>query len=180
VIRPFLILSIVLTSSAFGQTAQTLPSSVLGSGISYQRGASYPLVENTVYGHNFTTTNPDSGKKIQTNWYLWTQASTPIAHSPASGPLASTISAGVTYVAAQSASGSVLVTLTALGGLSASASQSGGQFNGNIGVAFRLGKSNFYVMPYLGGSALPSGPGSGTFVTQPGITFLYGFFGKGN
>ncbi len=163
---------------AFGQsaaeTAASLPPSVVGTGVSWDRGQAYPLEEKTLYGHEFFTTDPATGKKVPTSWYVWTQASTPIAPSPAGNPVPSTLSAGVTYVAAQSASGSVLVLLTGMGGLSASQTTAGGQFNGNIALAFRLGKSNWYLAPGIAGSTLAGGSASGTFVAAPGIFLLYG------
>jgi hypothetical protein len=151
-----------------------LPTTLAGAGFSWQRGAAYPLQENTIYAKDFTTTA--NNQKIATPWFLWVIASTPITPTPTgSQPTPSTISAGASYVAAQSASGSVLLVLTATGGLSATQASAGGTFNGNVGVAFRLGRTHWYAMPYVGGSSLVGGVSSGSFVAQPGVAFLYGW-----
>ena len=54
-------------------------------------------------------------------------------------------------------------------------------FSGNVGVAFRLGNSNTYIMPYAkaANAAVSSTGGSlATAVFQPGVMLLYGFKGK--
>jgi len=54
-------------------------------------------------------------------------------------------------------------------------------FTGSLGVAIRVRKSNFYVMPF----ALASNPQKGTdgslvsAILQPGVMLLYGFSGGG-
>jgi hypothetical protein len=54
-------------------------------------------------------------------------------------------------------------------------------FTGTLGVAFRLGKSNVYVMPYAKASNATTSATSGALATavfQPGVQIMYGFGGK--
>jgi len=142
-------------------------------GPSWMRGAAYPLSLDTNLAFHFTG-----------NWYSWTTVSTPIVSAPANGvPAPSTISTGGAYVAAQSSTGSVSLVLIVETGLSTSRATSNvtPALSGNIGVAFRLGKSNAYLMPYAKAAntaASPTGSSLGTAVFQPGVMLLYGFKGK--
>jgi hypothetical protein len=156
-----------------------MPNTMIGVGFSWQRGASYPLTENTMFAKNFSVTNPRTQEKIPTGWWLWTEASTPIAPQPLKNqPLQSSLSAGIAYMAAQTPGGEVSMVLIATGGLSASQASAGGTFSGNLGFAFRLGSnSNWYIMPYIGGSSLVGSAASGTFTIQPGAMLMYGFRG---
>ena len=169
----------LLALCAFGQTAtapaplstvQTaaLPDITFGAGVNWNRGAVYPLVENTNLALHIKNTN----------WYSWTTVGTPVAPAPAgAAPLPSTISTGGAYIAAQSASGSVALVLILQGGLAATALATTGTFTGNLGVAFRIKKSNVFLMPFAGGSSSQGG-NIGQFVLQPGVMVLYGFGGK--
>ena len=175
ILRLTLIVSIllVLSSVMIGQgPAPALPGTFAGAGLSWRRGAAYPLTEDNVFARSFSVTDPESGKKIPTNWYLWTEATTPIAPAPsANNPIVSSIGAGVAYVAASS--GRFAAVLIATGSLSATQAAAGASFNGNLGLSIRLVKQ-IYLMPYLGGSTLTGGVGSGTFVAQPGFRLLFG------
>jgi hypothetical protein len=137
------------------------------------RGAAYPLSLDTNLAFH-----------LAGNWYSWTTVSTPVVPTPANGvPVPSTISTGGAYVAAQSSTGSVSLVLIVEAGFFTSQATSNvtPAFTGNIGVAFRLGKSNTYIMPYArAANAAVSSAGSSlaTAVFQPGIMFLYGFKGK--
>ena len=181
-------LSLLIAPALYGQTVPSpvdplqppMPNTVIGAGVSWQKGEAYPLSENTMFAKNFSVTNPRTGEKIPTSWYLWTQASTPIAPQPFKNqPLQSSLSAGIAFVAAQTPGGAISVVPFAMGGLSASQSTAGGTFTGNLGFAFRLGgtSSNWYIMPYVGGSSLVGSAASGTFTLSPGAMLMYGFRG---
>ncbi len=182
--RPFFVstaLSTLLALCATGQTTtapapqstgpvqtSALPAITFGAGTSWARGAANPLLESTNLAIQIKGTN----------WYSWTTVNTPIAAAPkGSAPLPSTITTGAAFVAAQSASGSVSLLFILQAGLAATQISTTGAFNGNVGAAFRLGKSHAYIMPYAGGA---SGTGGSltSFVLQPGVMVLYGFGGK--
>jgi hypothetical protein len=137
------------------------------------RGAAYPLSLDTNLAFH-----------LAGNWYSWTTVSTPVVPAPANGvPVRSTVSTGGAYVAAQSRTGSVSLVLIVETGLSTSqaASSVAPAFSGSFGVAFRLGQSNTYIMPYARASnAAVSSTGSSlaAAVFQPGVMLLYGFKGK--
>jgi len=181
-----LVTAALLACSAWTQTAAPaapapsgsvvsppLPGLTVGVGPSWMRGAAYPLSLDTNLAVHLTG-----------NWYSWTTVSTPVVPTPANGvPVSSTISTGGAYVAAQSGTGSVSLVLIVETGFSTSQATSNvtPAFSGNIGVAFRLGKSNTYIMPYArAANAAVSSTGSSlaTAVFQPGVMFLYGFKGK--
>lgn len=150
-----------------------LPGLTFGVGPSWMRGAAYPLSLDTNLAFH-----------LAGNWYSWTTVSTPVAPTPANGiPVPSTIATGGAYIAAQSGTGSVSLVLIVETGFSTSqaASSLAPAFSGNVGVAFRLGKSNTYIMPYAkaANAAVSSTGGSlATAVFQPGVMLLYGFKGK--
>lgn len=171
---------LLLAGSLFAQTpiSSNLPTLLFGGGVSWRRGAAYPLSQDDVFAKNFSAVD-STGKKVPTNWYLWTMASTPITPTPAGGtPVPSTLSAGATYVAAQNTAGTVFLALNVLGGLSATQATAGAQFTGNVGVAIKLGQTHMYLFPYLGGSTATGGSTAGSFVAQPGVMLLYGFGGR--
>ena len=150
-----------------------LPSITIGAGPSWTRGNTYPL-----------STDVDVAMHIGTsNWYSWSTVSTPVATVPAgSPPLASTITTGGAWVAAQSPSGSIsLITIVQAGFSTVQAtSTTAPAFTGSIGVAFRLGKRPVYLFPYAKASNATTGTGGAlaTAVFQPGLMLLYGFGGK--
>jgi len=181
-----LVTAALLAYSAWAQTATPatlvpsasaasppLPGLTVGVGPSWMRGAAYPLSLDTNLAFH-----------LAGNLYSWTTVSTPVAPTPANGiPVASTIVTGGAYVAAQSGTGSVSLVLIVETGFSTSQATSSlaPAFSGNVGVAFRLGKSNTYIMPYAkaANAAVSSTGGSlATAVFQPGVMFLYGFKGK--
>lgn len=165
------ILAAVACHAAVGQTAapDALPAVTVGAGMSWNRGTTSPLAENTSVALRIK----------DTSWYSWTMAAT--ALSPpvkGTGPRLSTITTGAAYVAAQSATGRVALVLIVQAGLTATALATSATFNGNVGVAVRLGKNSaFRVMPYAGGQT-GGGTPVGAFVMQPGVMLLYGFGGK--
>jgi hypothetical protein len=151
-----------------------LPTTLAGAGLSWQRGASYPLQEQTIYAKDFATTL--NNQKVPTPWYLYVTASTPITPTPTGGtPVASTLSGGACYVAAQSPSVTILLLLCATGGLTATQANAGGAFNGNLAGAFKIGKTNWWAVVGIGGSSLVGGAQSGTFIAQPYAGLLYGW-----
>jgi hypothetical protein len=161
---------LAMSVAAAAQTAPALPDLTVGVGPSWMRGAAYPLSIDT-----------DVAIHLAGNWYSWTTVRTPAAPTPTNGmPVASTITTGGAYVAARSSTGAVSLVLIVETGFSTSQATSNvtPAFNGDIGVAFRLGKSNTYLMPYAkaANAALTStGGGLATAVFQPGIMLLYGF-----
>ena len=150
-----------------------LPGLTVGAGPSWMRGAAYPLSLDTNLAFH-----------LMGNWYSWTTVRTPVVPTPSNGvPVPSTISTGGAYVAAQSKTGSVSLVLIVETGFSTTQATSNvtPAFSGNIGVAFRLGQSNTYIMPYAraaNAAVNSSGSSLATAVFQPGVMFLYGFKGK--
>lgn len=173
-----LISAALLAYPAWAQTptaaaSAPIPGLTVGVGPSWMRGAAYPLSLDTNIAFHLTG-----------NWYSWTTVSTPVAPTPANGvPVPSTISTGGAFVAAQSGTGSVSLVLIVETGFSTSQATSNVSpaFSGNIGVAFRLGKSDTYIMPYArttNAAVSSTGSSLATAVLQPGIMFLFGFKGK--
>ena len=176
-----LVIAALIACPAWAQTATPagsapslpLPGLTAGVGPSWTRGAIYPLSLDT-----------NLAVHLAGNWYSWTTVHTPVAPTPAKGvPVPPTVSTGGAYIAARSSTGSAVLVLIVETGFSTS--QAGSNvtpaFSGNIGVAFRLGKSNTYIMPYArAANAAVSSTGSSlaTAVFQPGVMFLYGFKGK--
>ena len=161
------------TSNTTVNTA-ALPSITVGVGPSWTRGSTYP-----VSGDVNVAIHIGSG-----NWYSWSTVSTPVATVPAgSPPLVSTITTGGAWIAAQSPSGSIsLITIAQVGFSTVQAtSTTAPAFTGSIGVAFRLGKTHAYLMPYAKAANASTGGASGALATavfQPGVMLLYGFGGK--
>lgn len=149
-----------------------LPQITVGVGPSWTRGAAQSA-----------SADIDVAIRLgQSNIYSWSTVSTPVAKVPAGAPpLASTIATGLAYIAARNPTGSIALVTIAQGGIS-SAQPSGPvspAFTGSVGVAFRIGKRDLYVMPY----ARASNPQRGTdgalisTVLQPGVMLIYGFGG---
>ena len=148
-----------------------LPSMTVGVGPSWTRGDVHAI-----------TADVDVAKRLgDYNAFWWTTISTPVATvAPGASPLASTITTGGAWVAARNPTGSVSLVLLALGGLSQTSGSITPAFTGSAGVAFRLGKSNVYLMPY----AMASNPTRGangsliSTILQPGFRLIYGFGSK--
>ena len=180
-----LIVSMLISGLAFGQIAiplpivnttvnsAALPSITMGAGPTWTRGSTYPL-----------SADVDVAIHVGTgNWYSWSTVSTPVATvSAGSAPLASTITTGGAWIAAQSPTGSVsLITIVQAGFSTVQAtSTTAPAFTGSIGVAFKLGKKPIWIMPYAKASNASTGTGGAlaTAVFQPGVMVLYGFGGK--
>jgi len=171
-----LLLFALLASACFAQTLPVpaaLPSITVGAGPSWTRGGNSP--------YSFDATLAVHIGKTQ--WYSWTDISTPISTSTSAQPVVSTITTGAAWIAAQSASGCVALVTIIQAGFSAVAANStiAPSFTGSLGVAFRLGKSNVYLMPYAKASNAATSTSSGALATavfQPGVQILYGFGGK--
>jgi hypothetical protein len=152
----------------------SLPAYTVGAGPSWTRGGSSPYSFDTTVGIHIG----------QSQWYSWTDISTPIATSaPGSLPVASTITTGGAWVPIQSPTGSVSLIFIVQAGFSTleATSTIAPAFTGTLGVAFRLGKSHVYVMPYAKASNATTSATSGALATavfQPGVQIMYGFGGK--
>jgi hypothetical protein len=152
----------------------SLPSYTVGIGPSWTRGGASPFSVDTTLGIHI-----GSGQ-----WYSWTDISTPVATvTPGSLPVASTITTGGAWLPVQSASGSVSLVFIVQAGFSSlqATSTIAPAFTGSLGVAFRLGKSRVYLMPYAKASNATTSATSGALATavfQPGIQLIYGFGGK--
>lgn len=183
--KTFIVGILAWGSLSYGQTATPLPTSnttvngaalpsiTIGAGPSWTRGSTYPLSADVNVAMHIGTGN----------WYSWSTVSTPVATVPAgSPPLASTITTGGAWVAAQSSSGSIsLITIVQAGFSTVQAtSTTAPAFTGSIGVAIRLGKKPIYLFPYAKASNAATGTGGAlaTAVFQPGLMLLYGFGGK--
>ncbi len=164
-------------SALFAQTPgvdpAALPQITVGAGPSWTRGSAYA-----------TSADIDVAFRLgSSNIYSWSTISTPVAKVPVGSPaLASTITTGLAYVAARSASGGVSLVTIAQGGVN-SVQPSGpvsAAFTGSVGLAVRLGKSNLYLMPYVRASN-PQRGSDGALISailQPGAMLLFGFGGK--
>jgi hypothetical protein len=153
--------------------SRTLPSKLVGCGVSWNRGASYPLTMDCQYAMHI-----GSG-----NWYSWSSIDTPIATQPAGAPpLLSTLTTGGAYVLGQSASGRIgVVAIVQMGfSIAQTTSTAAPAFTGTAGIPFRPLKSqpNLYIMPYVkaaSASTSTNSSGLATAVLQPGITMMYAF-----
>lgn len=153
-----ILIALVLASAGASAQQAPLPSYAAGIGASWARGAQHPMNIDTTVGLQLGSTN----------WYSWTTISTPVARTRAGGtPAPATISTGGAFIGARSASGSVSLLLTVQGGFASGATATVPTFSGNMGVAFRLGKSNLYLIPYMKAES--------TTVIQPGFLLMYGF-----
>ena len=181
-----LALLLVFSSAALTQTiavpmpisnttvnSAALPSITIGAGPSWTRGGTYAA-----------SADVDIALHIGTgNWYSWSTVSTPVTTLPVGPtPIASTITTGGAWIAAQSPTGSVsLITIVQAGFSTVQAtSTTAPAFTGSIGVAFRLGKKPIWIMPYAKASNTSTGTSGAlaTAVFQPGVMVLYGFGGK--
>ena len=142
------------------------PSMLVGDGVQWQRGAAYPLVNNTHFAKHISGTS----------WYSWTTVSTPFTKSPAgSPPVSSSLSTGGAYVAAQSSSGAVSLVLIVQAGFATTAAATSAIFSGNVGLAIRPWKTrDLYLFPFVTGQGSAGGSLT-SFILQPGISVLYGF-----
>ena len=180
----------LMASVAFGQTpapsvaTSSLPAYTIGAGPSWTRGGTTPFALDTTVGIHIG----------QTQWYSWTNVSTPITTPcvstatvpcpPSSAlPVASSITTGGAWVPIQNATGSVSLLFIIQAGFSSiqATSTVAPAFTGSFGVAFRIKTSHVYVMPYVKLSNASTSATSGalaTAVVQPGMQVVYGFGGK--
>jgi hypothetical protein len=188
------LLLFVCSIAAFGQTAATpatpsvaiasLPAYTIGAGPSWTRGGTTPYALDVTVGVHVG----------QSQWYSWTDISTPIVTPcvstlavicPPSNalPVPSTITTGGAWVPVQSASGSVSLLFIIQAGFSniVATSTIAPAFSGSFGVAFRLGASHVYILPYVKLSNASTSATSGalaTAVLQPSVQIVFGFGGK--
>lgn len=163
----------LIAGTAAAQTPDTtLPSLTVGIGPSWTRGDTYAA-----------SADVDLAIRLgNSSVYSWSTISTPVATVPAaSRPLPSTVTTGLAYVPARSPSGAVsLVTLAQTGFNQVPPSgPTTVAFTGSLGVAFRLGKSNVYLMPYIKASKPAAGTDGAlvSAIVQPGAMIILGFFG---
>jgi hypothetical protein len=166
--------AVTVTTPTSTVNAAALPSYTIGAGSSWTRGGTSPASFDTTFAIHVG----------QGQWYSWTDVSTPIkTTAPGAQPVASTITTGGGWIPAQSASGSVSLIVIVQAGFSTLQANStvAPAFTGSVGVAFRLGKSHVYLMPYAKASNATTSTTSGALATavfQPGVQVLYGFGGK--
>jgi hypothetical protein len=148
---------------------QSMPNSMIGTGVSWLRGATYPL-------NNETTFEKQLGAS---NWFAAADVVTPIIKAPIGAPpVPSTITAGADYAVACSASKSVCLLLTALGGVAAASGGvgAGPAFTGALKIWFRIGP--VFIIPQAKVSNAAYSPTSGALATavfSPAIQIMYGF-----
>lgn len=143
------------------------PSMLVSEGVQWQRGAVYPLVNQTSFAKQISGTS----------WYSWTTVTTPFTSaSIGAPPVASSLSTGGAYVVTQSASGSVSLVTIVQAGFASTGATTSAVFTGNVGVAIIPFKShpNFAIFPYCAGQGAAGGS-MASFVLQPGISIMYGF-----
>ena len=165
---------VVLVPTTSTVNTSALPSIVAGIGPTWARGATNPFAVDFNFGLRVGSSN----------WYSYSTVSTPITTgSPAgSPPVASTITTGGAWAAAQSASGKVTLLLIVQAGFTTVQANStvAPSFNGSVGVAFKI-KPNLYVMPFAKASnatTVTNSSALATAVFQPGVQVMYGFGGK--
>jgi hypothetical protein len=156
------------------QDAAALPSMTVGIGPSWTRGDAHAV-----------TVAIDMAKRLgSSNAFFWSAISTPVAKVPkGEQPLASTFSAGLGYILAQTPGGRVSLVGIVLGGVNSVPTTGvvSPAFSGSLGAAIRLRKgSGLYFMPM----AIANKPQKGTdgalvsAILQPGFRLIYGFGGK--
>jgi hypothetical protein len=168
----------LLTSAAFcllplPSLAQTdppavsnLPSYVVGTGISWTRGGDSTLSADVTVGIRIA----------HGQWYSWTNIATPVQRTASGSPAtASSIATGGAWVPVQTGAASLIFIVQAgFSAVQANSTVAPAFITGTFGISLRLGKSNWYVMPYLK-AANPQVSSGGSAVFQPGIQILYGF-----
>ena len=164
------------TPSSSTVNSASLPSQVVGGGTSWQRGNAYPVSGDFTFALRVGSSN----------WYSWTEGSTPIATVPAGstqGPLATSFTTGGAWAAAQSGSGKVTLLVLVQVGFSTvqATSTTAPAFSGSMGVAIRPWLSRpLWIVPFIK-AANPTAGSSGALATaiiQPGVQLLWGFGGK--
>jgi hypothetical protein len=185
--------AIACSISAFGQATvpatpsiaiASLPAYTVGAGPSWTRGGATPFAFDTTIGIHIG----------QTQWYSWTDISTPIATPCVAGvtltcplntglPVPSTITTGGAWIPIQSATGSVSLVFIIQAGFSTieATSTVSPTFTGSFAIPIRIRKSHVYIMPYVKLSSASTSATSGavaTGVLQPGVQAVYGFGGK--
>jgi len=142
------------------------PSMLIAEGVQWQRGAAYPLVNQTTFAVQLKGTS----------WYSYTSVATPFARSVAGAPpITSSLSTGGAYVAAQNASGSVSLVTILQAGFATTNTATAAVFTGNVGVALKPWKNrSIQIFPYCAGQSATGGS-LASFVLQPGISIMYGF-----
>jgi hypothetical protein len=171
-----LLAALLLAQFAIAQTpptptppVSTLPSILVGGGTSWTRGQAYPYSAVTHIAIHVGTGS----------FYSWSEISTPIATVPkGSPPLASALTTGMAWVAAQSPGGRMSLVFILNAGVSTAQATITPAFSGSFAVPIRIRKSNVYVVPYFKASNAAAGGVNGavaTFTMQPGLSILYGF-----
>ena len=164
----FALLTLGCCFSAFGQS-DGLSSVMIGSGMSWLRGATYPLNNETTF----------SKRLGGSNWFATGDVVTPIVKTPVgSPPIPSTITAGADYAVACNGTKSVCLLLTALGGLSAASGGAAASpaFTGALKLWFHVGP--IYIVPQAKVSNASYSPSSGALATavfSPALQIMYGF-----
>lgn len=154
--------------------AAQLPSTAVGAGTSWQRGATYPASGDFTFAQRIGASN----------WYSWTTGSTPVATVPkGSAPLATTFTTGGAWIAAQSTSGFVaLLTIVQVGFSTVQAtSTTAPVFSGSLALAIRPWASKrVWIVPYarIANPAAGTGGALASGILQPGLQVVYGFGGK--
>lgn len=149
-----------------------MPDYAVGVGTAWNRGASSNpySVDTSIAIH--------LGKTSQ--WYSWTNISTPVVAPTSASPVASTITTGLGWIPIRSANGHVSLVFLLQGGITTvQASSVSPSFTGSLGVDFRLSQA-VHVMPFVRAANATTGSGGAlaTAVMQPGVQLFYTFGGK--
>lgn len=162
-----ILIGLFFAGSVYGQTpaSSPLPGYLIGTGAEWNRYSPQP----------YSVTTSLALRIGGSNVYSWSTLATPFARTPAGGtPIPSSMRTGAAYVFAQSAGGNVF--LFGLGdvGLSATPTANLAAYSGGLGLAVRIRKSNFYLMPLY--RAIGA---AGTSVQAvPELMLWYSFGGK--
>lgn len=114
-----------------------LPDYLIGTGVAWNRGTAYPL-------SNVTTIGVRIGAS---NIFSWSTLDTPVAPTPTGAPVPSSVRTGAAFVAAQTATGSAFLFFLGDIGLSTTPSASAAGYSAGAGVAIRIKRTHWYVMP---------------------------------
>lgn len=149
----------------------SLPSIAVGSGAVWNRGNSQAVAVDTTLAIRLSPTS---------NVYSWTDMTTPYVAHNTGAPVASTVTTGLGYVVAQNKSGTVALVAIVQAGVSSSTAGVSPAFTGSLAAAFRLWKTNVYVIPYFKASnpMIGSTGSVASFIAQPGMQAVYTFGGK--
>ena len=150
-----------------------LPSITAGAGTSWNRGNAYPYtVDNTIALHIGSS-----------QWYSWTEIQRPVTTTQAGAqPLPSSLTTGGAWIAAQTPTGSMFLTVIVQAGFTTTqaTSTTAPAFSGSFGIGFHPWKKPIYLLAYVKGAnaVAASGNSLATFTAQPGFQVMYGFGAK--